>query len=281
MPPFVRLPGATLCVVVGQPISHSKSPLIHRLFADQLGIPLQYQRLEIAPGTLAAALAQLHAEGCRGVNVTVPLKEEAALLADTRTEGVALAGAANTLWWTGDEISAANTDGEGLLNDLIRNLKLDLRGRRILLLGAGGAAAGVIGPLLAVHPVALWVMNRNVARAEALVARFRGLGPVSVVSPRDAPPGPPDLVINATAAGLSQTSPEFPGTAVTTGSYCYDMFYAAEPTPFMRRCAELGARGTSDGIGMLVEQAAVAFELWHRRTPDTAPVLAALRARQR
>jgi shikimate dehydrogenase len=276
--PFARLTGAILCAVVGKPIGHSKSPLIHRLFAEQFGLPLQYERLEVAPGALSLALDELRARGCRGVNVTVPLKAEAATLAQIRGDAVALAGAANTLWWTAEgELSADNTDGIGLAKDLSQNLGLALAGRSLLLLGAGGAAAGVIAPLLAAQPKALWVMNRDPERAAGLVERFRALGPIAL-APRTESPAACDLIINATSAGLADQVPEFPSAMITPRTFCYDMFYGAgRLTPFVRRCRELGATGTSDGFGMLVEQAAEAFRIWHGRAPETASVLAALR----
>ncbi|MGD9604114.1 MAG: shikimate dehydrogenase [Gammaproteobacteria bacterium] len=275
-PPLHRIPGAVLCAVVGQPIAHSRSPTIHRLFAEQCGLALQYERLEVAPGTLAEALAALRALDCRGVNVTVPLKEEAAALAAARAPAVVAAGAANTLWWEGEAVSAANTDGVGLLADLVRNLGVTLRGRRILLLGAGGAAAGVIGPLLEAEPAELLILNRNPARAESLRARFADDPRLGILRPGDAT-GAWEVIINATAAGLAGAGPALPGGAVRPDTFCYDMGYGAEQTPFLRHCVTQGARRVADGLGMLVEQAAAAFALWHGRAPDSGPVLAALR----
>jgi len=274
---FFSVPGATLCAVVGQPIAHSKSPVIHRSFAEQFVLQLQYERLEVAPGALSDALARLRRAGCRGVNVTVPLKEEAAALAVSRTDAVVLAGAANTLWWDeGGCLSATNTDGLGLVNDLTRNLGLELAAKQVLLLGAGGAAAGVIGPLMGAGVRHLYLINRNTARACALAERFAGRGAISCITATETLPHV-DIVINATAAGLVGEVPCIPAGVVTGQTFCYDMYYATAPTPFMRRCQEIGATGVSDGLGMLVEQAAAAFRIWHALEPDTASVLASLR----
>ena len=273
----VRLSGATLCAVVGTPIAHSRSPLIHRLFAEQFGIALQYERVEVGPGALAEALERLRDLGCRGVNVTVPLKEEAASIALEQTACVELAGAANTLWWTDANLLAAdNTDGTGLLNDLTRNWGLNLAGKRLLILGAGGAAAGVIAPLLAAKPAILQIINRDQARAEALVERFQTLGPLCVVS-NSALASVPDLLINATSAGVQQAVPEFPPGTVAATTYCYDMFYATGETPFLRHVHQLGAVHVRDGFGMLVEQAAASFQRWHGVCPDTGAVMTGLR----
>lgn len=271
---FLRLAGATLCAVVGKPIAHSRSPSIHRFFAEQFGMALQYERIEVQPGTLAKALEQLHNSGCHGVNVTVPLKEEASSIAHERTACVALSGAANTLWWTDTgALAADNTDGTGLVTDLVRNWGLELAGKNLLILGAGGAAAGVIPTLLAAKPALLQVVNRNQARAEALVARFEALGALHV-APSNCPLAPVDLLINATSAGLRRQVPELPPGIVTTATYCYDLGYANVETPFLRHVRKLGAVYARDGFGMLVEQAARSFERWHGLTPETASVMA-------
>lgn len=273
-----RLANATLCAVVGTPITHSRSPLIHRLFAEQFGIALQYERIEVLPGGLREALQQLQGVGCRGVNVTVPLKAEAAACAVARTAGVDLTGAANTLWWTEtQQLAADNTDGAGLIVDLTRHWGVELEGKDVLLLGAGGAAAGIVPSLLAAKPALLRILNRDSQRANALIQRFKTLGPICALEQGASLAEPVNILINATSAGVAHEVPEFPGNAVTALTHCYDLYYASGSTPFLAHVRQLGANYCRDGLGMLVEQAAVAFERWHGVLPDTAPVLASLR----
>jgi shikimate dehydrogenase len=276
-----RLANAILCAVVGTPIAHSRSPLIHRLFAEQFGIALQYERIEVPPGGLSEVLQQLQTVGCRGVNVTVPLKAEAMACAVARTAGVDLTGAANTLWWTEtQQLAADNTDGAGLIVDLTHHWGIDLEGKDVLLLGAGGAAAGIIPSLLAAKPGLLRVLNRDSRRAAALVQRFKTLGPICELAQGASLTEPVNVLINATSAGVADQVPDFPGGAVTALTRCYDLYYASGETPFLAHVRRLGANYCRDGLGMLVEQAAVSFERWHGVRPDTAPVLASLRPRQ-
>ncbi|MBM4228056.1 MAG: shikimate dehydrogenase [Gammaproteobacteria bacterium] len=278
--PF-RVPGAVLCAVTGFPVSHSRSPFIHRAFAEQFGLPLQYERVEVRPGLLSSTLAELRELGCRGVNVTVPLKEEAAALATQASVAVQATGAANTLWWSADDaLCADNTDGVGLVRDLTRNWGMSLNGHRLAILGAGGAAAGVIPPLFAAGVAGIVLINRSEARAEALVERFQSLGALSTLQPTGRVASPVDLIINATSAGLSGNTPTFPSTLLSPATHCYDMFYASTLTPFLAACrASAGCTELRDGMGMLVEQAAAAFTLWHGLEPATSVVLSALRAR--
>lgn len=276
LPPLIS--EARFCAVVGYPIAHSKSPFIHRSFADQRGLALQYERIEVAPGALLEALQFLHGAGCRGINVTLPHKETAASLARFPSARVERTGAANTLWWDeAGNLCADNTDGRGLCRDLL-NWGTSLRGARILMLGAGGAAAGVMPDLLEAAPTVIHVWNRTLARAQALCARFQDTSTkVSTVEDGTPISGPYDLVINATAAGVQGTAPPVPTGALGAATDCYDMFYGTTATPFMLASRAAGARRCRDGLGMLVEQAAVSFERWHGWSPDTAPVLAALR----
>jgi shikimate dehydrogenase len=269
---------ARFCAVIGFPVAHSKSPLIHRYFAEQRGLALQYERIEVAPSALAEALAALHAAGCRGVNVTLPHKEAAALLAETPTARVKRTGAANTLWWDQEgRLHADNTDGRGLCRDL-GHWGIDLRGARILILGAGGAAMGVMPDLLEAEPAVVQVWNRTAERAAALCARFEGGGTkIQTLDDGASVPQPFDLVINATSAGVQGSAPPVPANALGKATACYDMFYGTRPTAFMDACRRAGASRCRDGLGMLVEQAAVSFERWHGWQPETAPVLAALR----
>ncbi len=276
-----RLANATLCAVVGTPIAHSRSPLIHRLFAEQFGIALQYERIEVSPGGLSDALKALQRLGCRGVNVTVPLKGEAAACAVKRAAGVELTGAANTLWWTeAQQLAADNTDGAGLIVDLTRHWGLNLEGKSLLVLGAGGAAAGVIPSLLAAKPAMLRILNRDSSRAEALVERFKTLGPLAVLAQGAFFAEPVDILIHTTSAGVTQRVPKFPARAVAATTHCYDLYYTHGTTPFLEHVRRLGARACRDGFGMLIEQAAASFQRWHGLLPDTTPVLASLRRAQ-
>ncbi|MSR13877.1 MAG: shikimate dehydrogenase [Gammaproteobacteria bacterium] len=273
---FKPLSGATFCCVLGSPIAHSKSPLIHRLFAEQSGLRLQYERFEVKPAELGQALAVLHALGCLGVNVTIPLKEEARRLATHATPQAELAGAANTLWWARARLQCGNTDGLGLVNDLLISRFAALEGSRILLLGAGGAAAGVIPALLETHPQELVVLNRTPARAQILVARHPTKRCLKVAVPETTFVRPFDLVINATSSSLNATVPVVDPSAIGSQTACYDMFYGVGETTFLRWGRALGATRCRDGLGMLIEQAAVAFYQWHKRKPETPPVFLAL-----
>lgn len=264
-------------VVFGNPIGHSKSPLIHRLFAGQTGQQLDYQTA-LAPLDDFPAFAQAFFQGGRGANVTVPFKEQAFALADSLTERGRRAGAVNTLARLEDgTLLGDNTDGAGLVRDLTVNCGLSLRGKRILLLGAGGAVRGVLEPLLAEQPEVLVIANRTVEKAELLAREFADLGPVSA-SGFDWLEEAVDVIINATSASLSGELPPIAPSLIAPGkTFCYDMMYGKELTAFNRWAIEHGAVQAVDGLGMLVEQAAEAFLLWRGVRPDSAPVLAEMR----
>lgn len=264
-------------VVFGNPIGHSKSPLIHTLFAEQTGQPLDY-RTALAPLDDFAAFARAFFETGRGANVTVPFKEQAFRLADRLTERARRAGAVNTLSKNADgTLLGDNTDGAGLVRDLKVNCGFDLRGQRILLLGAGGAVRGALEPLLAEKPAVLVIANRTVEKAEQLASEFADLGPV-FASGYDWLEESVDLIINATSASLAGELPPIAPSLIQPGAtFCYDMMYGKEPTAFCRWATEHGAGQSVDGLGMLVEQAAEAFLLWRGVRPDSAPVLAELR----
>ncbi|MBJ2263011.1 shikimate dehydrogenase [Pseudomonas sp. MF6787] len=264
-------------VVFGNPIGHSKSPLIHRLFAEQTGEALDYNTLLAPLEDFTGCAREFFLQG-RGANVTVPFKEEAYRLANALTERAQRAGAVNTLSKLADgSLLGDNTDGAGLVRDLTVNAGLSLAGKRILLLGAGGAVRGALEPLLAQQPASLVIANRTVEKAERLAELFDDLGPVSA-SGFDWLSEPVDLIINATSASLSGDVPPIVGSLVEPGkTFCYDMMYAKEPTAFCRWATEHGAAVALDGLGMLVEQAAEAFYLWRGVRPDSAPVLAELR----
>lgn len=263
--------------VIGNPIGHSKSPLIHRLFAEQTQQRLSYEAL-LAPLDDFTGTLQSFLQGGQGVNVTVPFKEQAWALVDAHTPSAERAGAVNTIMLQADgSLLGDNTDGEGLVRDIQVNTGLPLRGLKILLVGAGGASRGVIQPLLAARPSQLCVVNRTVDKAEELAMLFADLGPISAAGLHWVEE-PVDLIINATSASLGGEVPAISPKLIRRGhTVCYDMMYASEATAFNRWADAQGAAHCIDGLGMLVEQAAEAFALWRGVRPDTAPVLKALR----
>ena len=266
-----------LYAVMGYPIAHSKSPFIHRRFASETGEPVAYDTLLAEPGDFRAAVERFRAAGGRGLNVTIPFKEEAFALASRRSERAERAGAVNTLWFEGTEVCGDNTDGVGLVRDLTRNLAVELEARSVLLLGAGGAARGVIGPLLDELPRRLVIANRTPSRAVELARRFAKQGPVSAVALDALAADAFDIVVNATASSLAGDIPPLPPRTLRAGGVAYDTAYAAQPTPFVRWGAGEGAAIATDGLGMLVEQAAESFRIWRGREPRTRPVIDALR----
>jgi shikimate dehydrogenase len=272
--------------VIGNPIAHSKSPAIHAAFARETGQRLTYDRLLGSPDAFEDEVRAFFAAGGRGLNVTVPFKERACALADERGASAGLAGAANTLLPLPDgRLRAENTDGVGLIRDLGVNLGLTLRGCRVLLLGAGGAARGVMGPLMDAGVAELVVANRTPDKAHALarMAREAGVsawGPVRGCGLEELGAGPLagfGLVINATSAGLSGAAPQLPASCIGPRGVAYDMLYGDAPTPFCRWAVGVGAARCHDGLGMLVEQAAESFRLWRGVRPGTQPVIEMLR----
>jgi shikimate dehydrogenase len=259
--------------VMGYPVSHSRSPVIHRLFALQTRQNLQYELLQVEPARLNAAITAFAEAGGKGLNITVPHKSAAAALADQLSERATAAGAVNTLAFQDGEIFGDNTDGSGLMRDLTRNLQLDLTDANILVLGAGGATRGILGPLLAARPRLVTIANRTLSRAQELAERFASSGAIAPCRFRDVTAGGYDLVINATSAGLKGETPPYPDAAITPATICYDLSYGLTPTPFSRWAASRGASRSVMGWGMLVEQAAESFHLWRGVRPDTAPVL--------
>ncbi|MGH8815584.1 MAG: shikimate dehydrogenase [Achromobacter pestifer] len=269
--------------VIGNPIAHSRSPQIHALFSQQTGKPLRYERLLAPVDGFADAVAAFVAEGGLGLNVTVPFKLDAYALASGRLSARArLAGAVNTLSWRDGVWHGCNTDGVGLVSDLLR-LGVRLTGASVLLVGAGGAARGVLQPLAEAGCARIHVVNRTAAKALELADAWRGTG----VSPQTrvtaggladaALPGGWNLVVNATASSLQDAAPDLPAGLYADGAAGYDMMYAAQPTAFMKQAQGDGATLTADGLGMLVGQAAESFFIWHGVRPDPAPVLTALR----
>ena len=264
-------------VVIGNPVAHSKSPAIHAQFAAQTGESIAYERLAAPLDDFAACVQHFMQSGGRGANVTVPFKLEAFALATQLTPRAQAAGAVNTLSFEDGRIVGDNTDGVGLVRDIVYNAGVVLEGRRILLLGAGGAARGVVMPLLAERPQQLVVANRTFARAQELVQSFPAAASVLKAAAFDDLSGQFDVIINATSASLSADLPAVPATLFGPQVFVYDMMYAATPTVFMQWAAQHGAC-VRDGLGMLVEQAAESFFVWRGARPDTAPVYVALRA---
>jgi shikimate dehydrogenase len=263
-------------VVIGNPVAHSKSPEIHARFAAQTGQNLVYERLLVPLGGFADAVHDLLHQGCKGANITVPFKLDAYTAASTLSERAQAAGAVNTLKFEGDAIVGDNTDGVGLVTDIVRNAGVPMRDKRILLLGAGGAARGVILPILHQQPVQLVIANRTASKAADLAQQF-GKHDVVEASSFELLHQPFDIVINATSASLSADLPPVSPAIFSAGTLAYDMMYAKDPTVFMRFALQHGA-AARDGLGMLVEQAAESFFVWRGVRPDTAPVFNMLRA---
>lgn len=265
--------------VFGQPVSQSLSPQIHRLFARQFGLPVEYRAIEATPDSFPDSLRRLMASGGRGCNVTVPLKRAAWTLATESSDRARRAEAANTLvFGSAETILADNTDGQGLVDDLRSGSHQPIRGRRVCMLGAGGAAAGVLAALLESEPARLVLANRTLETARALATRHADLGSLETCRPADLESlGPFDLVVNATSAGHAGQAPEFSPGCFAQDALCYDMNYGRAAEPLRALCSDLGVR-FSDGLGMLVRQAALSFELWTGCKPDAASVLSAVRS---
>lgn len=269
-----------LYAVIGHPISHSKSPRIHSLFAQQTGEALEYTAIQAPLDGFAETVRQFFERGGKGLNVTVPFKEQAWELARWRSERAEKAGAANTLYYDQDgALMADNTDGFGLVRDLTVNCGVDLADARILILGAGGAVRGVLGPVLAQGPAAVTLANRTVAKAQALVDLFRDEAGQTALEACgfEQPAQPFDVIINGTSASLQGDLPPLAPSVIGADTVVYDMMYSQQTTTFNQWALDQGAGRVFDGLGMLVEQAAEAFRVWRGVRPDTAPVMAALR----
>jgi len=259
--------------VFGKPVGHSKSPLIHGAFARDTGQDLAYEAIEPPLDGFAAAVAGFRAQGGRGLNVTMPFKLEAYALATDLSERARRAGAVNALKLEGGHIFAENFDGVGLVGDIQRNHGLALEGRRVLLLGAGGAARGALLPILERRPSLLVVANRTVEKAKALGDEFGGVGPLETGGYADLAERSFDIVINATSASMRGELPPVTSTAFTNGCLAYDLVYGRGLTPFLRLAHGSGAGQVADGVGMLVEQAAEAFLWWRGIRPATRALI--------
>jgi shikimate dehydrogenase len=261
----------------GQPVKTSLSPVIHRRFADQFSLKIDYQLIETGAKGFPAALENFRLAGGIGCNVTLPLKQDAWRLAASASTEVSLAQAANTLVYQPSGWFAHTTDGAGLVADLSENHSIELFNQRILILGAGGAAAGILGRLLAENPHQIVLVNRNVDRARSLSERFASSGRISATSWFDLPrQGTFNLVINATSLGHQGGAPDLPVSSFAPGGLCYDLNYFKASLPLKKLCEEMH-QPYIDGLGMLVEQAAKSFSIWTGQQPETGTVINACR----
>jgi shikimate dehydrogenase len=266
--------------VIGHPVAHSWSPFIHGMFARQTGESIIYRLHDVLPEDFRAYVLDFFSRGGRGLNVTVPHKVAAAELANELTPRAERAAAVNTLAVQRDNrLLGDNTDGAGLVHDLRDNLSVNLAGRRVLIVGAGGATRGVVAPLLVLRPAELVIANRTAERAQAFAADFKDIGAVRGCGFDDLDEHSYDVVINATSASLAGEVPAIPASVIRPDSLCYDMAYSKGDTPFLRWSREQGCTRAIQGWGMLVEQAAESFQVWRGVRPQTAPVLEALRER--
>jgi shikimate dehydrogenase len=268
-----------LYAVVGNPIAHSKSPIIHRAFARQAHQMLDYTAIELPIDNFESKLRQIQQQGYKGVNVIVPFKQEARRICDKRSPRAEAAGAVNTLIFSDDgKIFGDNTDGVGLTRDLVNNHHVLIKRRKVLILGAGGAVRGVLAPLLALDPASITIANSSVAKARKLAKEFHSIGDVKACGYDDLRNEKFDLIINGTSAGLNQKVPPIPHQVLGINSVCYDMMYnISVPTAFVKWAQNLGASRAFDGLGTLVEQAAESFYIWRGVRPATSAITQSLR----
>jgi len=264
--------------VMGNPINHSKSPQIHAQFASQTGQNINYQAIHVDLGGFTQAVRNFQANGGKGLNVTVPFKLEAFRLADKLTPRATRAGAVNTIICHSDgSLEGDNTDGYGLVSDILKHLNWTINSQKIVILGAGGAARGIIEPILDQQPELLYIANRTASKAKDLADDFADLGPVQGGGFNDLQGQQFDIIINATAASLQGDLPPLPEDILVQNGKCYDLMYAASATPFMQWAEAHQADGVTDGLGMLVGQAAESFKLWRKVEPQVGPVIDSIR----
>jgi shikimate dehydrogenase len=265
--------------VIGNPVAHSKSPLIHAAFASATDQAMSYERLLAPLDGFAAAAQRFASEGGMGLNVTAPFKLDAFALATEKSARARSAGACNTLAWRGSHWFGDNTDGAGLIHDLMHNLGVAISGRNVLIFGAGGAARGILGPLLAETPRRVALVNRTQSKADGLAAHFAAQGNIAAIPSGALGSGRFDIVINATSIGLQDTDSAgvWAAGVFAPGALAYDLIYADAPTPFARWASANGAARTADGLGMLIEQAAESFLVWRGVRPESAPLFPLLR----
>lgn len=266
-----------LYAVFGNPISHSKSPVIHRQFAEQTGQDMHYTRQLVNDGEFEKAAQDFFAQGGKGLNITVPFKLNAFEFAQKRTPRAERAGAVNTLALLGNgTILGDNTDGIGMIHDM-HNLGWEIEGKRVLILGAGGAVRGILQPLLEEQPARVTISNRTFSKAEELAKNFLDLGDIQAKAFEQLQNDNFDIVINGTSASLHGELPPLPEKLLAANASCYDMMYGAEPTVFLQWAKNHGATQIADGLGMLIGQAAEAFYLWRQIRPEVVPVITSLR----
>lgn len=266
-----------LYALFGNPITQSKSPNIHRQFAEQTGQDMHYTKQLVALGEFEQAAQAFFDQGGKGLNITVPFKLNAFEFAQKRTARAERAGAVNTLAKLSDgTILGDNTDGIGMIHDM-HNLAWELEGKRVLILGAGGAVRGILQPLLEEKPAQIVIANRTYSKAEELAKNFHDMGDVQAKTFEQLTGEIFDLVINGTSASMQGELPPLPDNLLAANASCYDMMYAAEPTIFLRWAQERGAAQIADGLGMLIGQAAEAFYLWRQIRPEVVPVITAMR----
>jgi len=266
--------------VMGNPIGHSKSPDIHGRFAAQTQQNLSYEKILVKKDGFIDAVKVFGNQGGKGLNITVPFKEEAWALAHNKTEKAQRAGAVNTLKFETDgTILGENTDGIGMVKDITVNHQVSLKGKSILVMGAGGAVRGVLEPLIEQGPAQITIVNRTVTKAEILAEVFSDLFPIQAIGYDQLPGQNFQIIINGSAASLQGELPPLPDAILAEGALCYDMMYSSEPTPFMQWATQQGAKKVVDGLGMLIEQAAESFFLWRKVKPDTATVIQTYRSK--
>ena len=264
--------------MMGNPIKHSRSPLIHKEFAHLSDQDLTYSAMLVPEDGFADAVTAFFAEGGKGLNVTIPFKQQAYELADELSDRAQRAGAVNTLICLADgRIRGDNTDGVGMMRDIANNHDGRVTNKRVLVVGAGGAVRGVLAPLLQENPASVVIANRTLEKAQTLADQFSDMGRIEACAFEDLAGEPFDWIINGTSASLSGDVPPLPESVVGEYSRCYDTMYSAEVTPFNQWAANLGAAETYDGLGMLVEQAAESFRLWRGLMPPTSQVIASLK----
>lgn len=263
--------------VFGNPIKHSKSPEIHQCFAEQFGHDISYRKQCVEIDEFKETVKQFFADGGKGLNVTVPFKEQAFEVATELSPRAQLAGAVNLLMPTGNGIKADNTDGFGLVLDITENLGWQIKGKRILVLGAGGAVRGVLLPLLEQKPSEIVLANRTVEKAETLASLFAEYGTINARAFWEEDETPFDVIINGTSASLQGDIPKLNPHTVSRHTCVYDMVYGDKPTPFMQWASQQGAQYTADGLGMLVGQAAESYRLWRGVMPDISRVIKKIR----
>lgn len=263
--------------VIGQPVAHSQSPRIQAMFAKQFGAGLSYETIEVAPQSLAESLVRLHSDGYAGLNVTLPHKLEALKLCETVSDRAQIAGAVNVVKRTDTGWSGDNVDGEGFIRDLTQ-LKFEVAGKRVLVLGAGGATRGILKPLLDRKPGELTLSNRNPWKPEEIAEQFKAFGKIRPCTHIALKGDRFDLIVNATSVGHTGAFLKLPGQLLAEGGACYDLSYGKAFAPFAAWAKSQGAQRVADGIGMLVEQAALSHQFWRGVLPKTAPVIEALRS---